>query len=119
MENIYDIMADMNGDHPIKAGEARKKYDALMETSVVELDISLRAANHLESIGVLFVRELLQTTEKRILAIPNVGALTIIEIRQKLWDAGICNRGDIRPIRPIGANESHQIASDQSESEVR
>ena len=119
MDNIYDLMATMNGGHPVKAYEARKKYDALMETSVVELGVSIRAANHLESIGVLFVRELLQKTEKEILAIPNMGVLTLIEIKQGLWDAGICNRGDQRPVRPTDVNESRQIVYDQSESEVR
>lgn len=119
MENIYDIMATMNGGHPVKADEARKKYDALMETSVVELGVSIRAANHLEAIGVLFVNELLQKTEREILAIPNMGAITLIEIKQGLWDAGICNRGDPRPVRPTDVNESRQIILDQSEPEVR
>ncbi|QDU60184.1 DNA-directed RNA polymerase subunit alpha [Planctomycetes bacterium Pan216] len=60
------------------------EFEAKLNMSLAELELSVRATNCLESEGITTVRELLSRDEERLLQVRNFGETTLREVREKL-----------------------------------
>lgn len=67
--------------------EARLRQERL-ELSIAEMGLSVRTTNCLEETGILTVRDLLNATPKRLLAISNFGEKTLGEVYTALEELG-------------------------------
>jgi len=63
--------------------------EAKLSMSLAELELSVRAANCLESDNINTVRDLVTRTEEQLLAVRNFGETTLTEVREKLSDIGL------------------------------
>ena len=63
--------------------------EAKLAMSLSELDLSVRAANCLESENICTVRDLVSHTEETLLEVRNFGDTTLVEVHEKLSDVGL------------------------------
>lgn len=72
--------------------QAQLRRDRL-EMSIAEMELTVRTTNCLEETGIFTVRELLQATPKKLLAISNFGEKTLEEVYQALEKLGFYRPG--------------------------
>lgn len=66
---------------PLSQAEERARLRReRLEMSIAEMDLSVRTTNCLEETGIFTVRDLLNATPKRLLAISNFGEKTLEEV---------------------------------------
>ena len=63
--------------------------EAKLAMSLAEMNLSVRAANCLETGNILTVRDLVTRTEEQLLDVRNFGETTLDEVREKLSDLGL------------------------------
>lgn len=73
---------------------ARRRYATgenaeIMNKPLTELELSIRARRAVEAMGCLTVGDILQHTEDELLSMPNFGATSLQELRQKLGDINL------------------------------
>jgi DNA-directed RNA polymerase alpha subunit len=95
MKNIHQLLSEALDGDPT----ARQEYEDRLDTSLCDLDLSVRTCNALENskYNVIVVRSLLNLSVQDLLAINNLAERTVLEIMQKLWDHGMCKIGSNRP----------------------
>jgi len=81
----------------------QSELDALLDTNVDELELSVRSANCLKNAGIRSLRELVQKTEKDMLETKNFGRKSLNEIRDIL--------------RPMGLSLGMQLEAAEARSE--
>jgi DNA-directed RNA polymerase subunit alpha len=74
---------------PIPAWTNDQKTDDRLDMSLAEIDLNVRTVNCLEEEGIFTVRDLLNCTPKRLLAIPNLGETTLRTIYFALEKIGL------------------------------
>jgi len=62
---------------------------ALLDTSISELELSVRAENCLEAQNIKTIRELVTRTETELLALRNFGKTSLEDIKEKLGSMGL------------------------------
>ena len=67
----------------------QSELDALLDTNVEELELSVRSANCLKNAGIRTLRELVQKTEKDMLETKNFGRKSLNEIKEILREKGL------------------------------
>ena len=67
----------------------QSELDALLDTNVEELELSVRSANCLKNAGIRSLRELVQKTEKDMLETKNFGRKSLNEIKEILHTMGL------------------------------
>ncbi len=67
----------------------QSELDALLDTNVEELELSVRSANCLKNAGIRTLRELVQRTEKEMLETKNFGRKSLNEIKEILREKGL------------------------------
>jgi DNA-directed RNA polymerase subunit alpha len=67
----------------------QSELDALLDTNVDELELSVRSANCLKNAGIRTLRELVQRTEKDMLETKNFGRKSLNEIKEILREKGL------------------------------
>src|ERR1019366_9256011 len=67
----------------------QSELDALLDTNVEELELSVRSANCVKNAGIRTLRELVQKTEKDMLETKNFGRKSLNEIKDILRDKGL------------------------------
>ena len=67
----------------------QSELDALLDTNVEELELSVRSANCLKNAGIRSLRELVQKTEKEMLERKNFGRKSLNEIKEILREKGL------------------------------
>lgn len=72
----------------IVAAESITPEDA-MKMTVAEIGLPLRTVNAIESLGAIYVRDLLQLRRKELMAIPQIGATAIADIYGRLESYGL------------------------------
>jgi hypothetical protein len=60
-----------------------------LDVSLAELDLSVRAANSLESEGITTLRDLVNRTDEELLNVRNFGETTLREVKRKLSQRGL------------------------------
>lgn len=81
-----------------RAEEESRLRRARLDLSIAEMGLSVRTTNCLEETGILTVRDLLNATPKRLLAISNFGEKTLDEVYAALETLGF-----YRPSRQTAA----------------
>ncbi len=75
---------------PVAGAELpQSELDALLDTNVEELELSVRSANCLKNAGIRTLRELVQKTEKDMLETKNFGRKSLNEIKEILREKGL------------------------------
>ncbi len=82
------------------SGGADPAIEAKLNMSIAELQLSVRAANCLESESILTVRELVSLSEDHLLEVRNFGETTLVEVQEKLRDLGL--QLGMRVMPPVG-----------------
>jgi len=67
----------------------QSELDALLDTNVEELELSVRSANCLKNAGIRTLRELVQKTERDMLETKNFGRKSLNEIKEILREKGL------------------------------
>ena len=73
-----------------KSSDEREHLRKLVNMSVNEIELSVRAANCLNNANITSVGELAQKTEADMLKYRNFGKKSLTEIKEKLKDLGLC-----------------------------
>jgi len=76
-----------------KADERARRQRDRLELSIAEMGLSVRTTNCLEETGIFTVRDLLQATPKKLLAISNFGEKTLEEVYLALENLGFYRPG--------------------------
>ena len=84
---------------PIPEWAKTQKSDNRLELSLSEIDLVVRTVNCLEDHGIFTVQDLLNSTPKQLLEIPNLGEKTLDTIYQALEKIGFYRPG-IQPAYP-------------------
>ena len=74
-----------------------KKEDPLkkmLETSIDDLDLSVRAYNCLKRAGILTIRDLVEKSENEMMKIRNLGKKSLKEVIDKIKDMGLKFRNE-------------------------
>ncbi|HYC76688.1 MAG TPA: DNA-directed RNA polymerase subunit alpha [Planctomycetota bacterium] len=82
------------GDPAARAVDAATSTDAMLAKPIVELALSVRAGNCLESEKIYTVGDLVARSPEELLQVRNFGKNTLTEIRQKLAELGLRLRDD-------------------------
>ena len=86
------IFVNVETDEAAQAAGAempQSELDALLDTNVEEMELSVRSANCLKNAGIRTLRELVQKTEKDMLETKNFGRKSLNEIKDILRDKGL------------------------------
>ena len=86
------IFVNVETDEAAQAAGAempQSELDALLDTNVEELELSVRSANCLKNAGIRTLRELVQKTEKDMLETKNFGRKSLNEIKDILREKGL------------------------------
>jgi DNA-directed RNA polymerase subunit alpha len=86
------IFVNVETDEATQAAGAelpQSELDALLDTNVEELELSVRSANCLKNAGIRTLRELVQKTEKDMLETKNFGRKSLNEIKDILREKGL------------------------------
>ena len=86
------IFVNVETDEAAQAAGAempQSELDALLDTNVEELELSVRSANCLKNAGIRTLRELVQKTEKDMLETKNFGRKSLNEIKEILREKGL------------------------------
>jgi DNA-directed RNA polymerase subunit alpha len=75
--------------HPQEVPEARSNLDSLLDKSIEELDLSVRAKNCLDAENIITLRQLVAWTEPEILKVRNFGKTSLKEVKGKLTGLGL------------------------------
>jgi len=95
LQNIYDKMLVIEKKLELfgRIGDVFKPEpepeDPLLSASIDILDLPNRAHNCLKSSGINCVRDLVETTQRTLMAIPNLGRWSLIEIKNSLKEYGL------------------------------
>jgi len=76
-----------------QADEKARLRRERLNLSIAEMGLSVRTTNCLEETGILTVRDLLNSTPKRLLAISNFGEKTLDEVYASLENLGFYRPG--------------------------
>jgi DNA-directed RNA polymerase subunit alpha len=82
-----------------KAEEQAQLRRQRLELPIAEVGLSVRTTNCLEETGIFTVRDLLNSTPKRLLTISNFGEKTLEEVYQALEELGFY-RPNSKPAAP-------------------
>ena len=92
-----DVFVDYSNDEALefdaddkKGADERERLRKLLNMSVNEIELSVRAANCLNNANITTVGELAQKTEADMLKYRNFGKKSLNEIKDKLKDLGLC-----------------------------
>ena len=92
-----DVFVDYSGednlefeDSDTKAADERERLRKLLNMSVNEIELSVRAANCLNNANIASVGELVSKTEADMLKYRNFGKKSLTEIKDKLKELGLC-----------------------------
>lgn len=79
---------------PLSQAEEQARLRAKrLDLSIAEMGLSVRTTNCLEETGILTVRDLLNATPKKLLAISNFGEKTLDEVYASLETLGFYREG--------------------------
>ncbi len=84
-----DLGASVHSESPGRASGAELEVEAMLNMSLAELTLSVRATNCLESENINTVRDLLSRTEDQLLELRNFGDTTLQEVNEKLGEMGL------------------------------
>ena len=73
---------------PIPEWAKDQKADDRLDTSLAEIDLTVRTVNCLEEVGIFTVQDLLNCTPEQLLEIPNLGEVTLNTIYEALAKIG-------------------------------
>jgi len=97
LRHHLDVFVDYAADSAIefedmekKGDDEREKLRKLVNMSVNEIELSVRAANCLNNANITTVGELAQKTEADMLKYRNFGRKSLNEIKEKLTQLGLC-----------------------------
>jgi DNA-directed RNA polymerase subunit alpha len=76
-----------------QADEQARLRAQRLDLSIAEMGLSVRTTNCLEETGILTVRDLLNATPKKLLAISNFGEKTLDEVYSSLETLGFYREG--------------------------
>ena len=92
-----DVFVDYSNEESLefedsekKGADERERLRKLLNMSVNEIELSVRAANCLNNANIATVGELAQKTESDMLKYRNFGKKSLNEIKDKLKDLGLC-----------------------------
>jgi DNA-directed RNA polymerase subunit alpha len=86
---IFVNLETEEGATPVGPEIPQSELDALLDTNVEELELSVRSANCLKNAGIRSLRELVQKTEKEMLETKNFGRKSLNEIKEILREKGL------------------------------
>ncbi len=84
-----DLGASVHSEAPGRPSGAEKEVEAMLNMSLAELSLSVRATNCLESENINTVRDLVSCTEDHLLELRNFGDTTLQEVNEKLAEMGL------------------------------
>ena len=92
-----DVFVDYSNDEALefdaddkKGADERERLRKLLNMSVNEIELSVRAANCLNNANITSVGELVQKTEADMLKYRNFGRKSLNEIKEKMKELGLC-----------------------------
>ncbi len=83
-DNALQGMAELIGYGPVDL-----ELEEILNKSLAELNLSVRATNCLESEGITTVRDLVGRSEDELLTVRNFGDTTLVEVRERLDTLGL------------------------------
>lgn len=86
---LFTEIDDTRAEVEILVEKAEEKQDRLMEMTIDELELSVRASNGLKRGGINTVGELVEKTREEMSKLRNVGQKSLEEIENKLHDLGL------------------------------
>lgn len=92
-----DLFVDLSGetydsDSPILVKNDEKGQEQIMETTIEELDLSVRSFNCLKRAGINTVADLINRTEEDMMKVRNLGRKSLEEVMNKLASLGLSLR---------------------------
>lgn len=93
----FDILADLNSiadETGLMIAKVEDPNVKVLETSIDDLDLSVRAYNCLKRAGILSLKDLVGKSENEMMKIRNLGKKSLKEVIDKVKDMGLSFRND-------------------------
>jgi DNA-directed RNA polymerase subunit alpha len=93
----FEILADLNeiaDETGLMASKAEDPNQKILETSIDDLDLSVRAYNCLKRAGILTLRDLTDKSENEMMKIRNLGKKSLKEVIDKVKSMGLTFRDE-------------------------
>ena len=93
----FEILADLNeiaDETGLMSSKAEDPNQKILETSIDDLDLSVRAYNCLKRAGILTLRDLTDKSENEMMKIRNLGRKSLKEVMDKIKEMGLSFRND-------------------------
>ncbi len=87
-------LTDHVGDVEIMVAKDDVKKEKILETTIEELDLSVRSYNCLKRAGINTIEELIKRNEEEMMKVRNLGKKSLEEVQQKLAALGLSLRQD-------------------------
>jgi DNA-directed RNA polymerase subunit alpha len=87
LEEHLDLFINLNeeiNNVDIMVEKEEEEKDKILETTIEELDLSVRSSNCLKRAGINTVEELTSTTEDELMKVRNLGKKSLLEIKAKI-----------------------------------
>ncbi len=92
MEEHLDLLINLTeevDDVEIMVEEEEEEKDQVLDTTIEELDLSVRSSNCLKRAGINTVEELVEKTEDDLMKVRNLGKKSLQEIKEKVEELGL------------------------------
>ncbi|WP_027339515.1 DNA-directed RNA polymerase subunit alpha [Halonatronum saccharophilum] len=92
LEEHLDLFINLNeeiNNVDIMVEKEEEKKDKILETTIEELDLSVRSSNCLKRAGINTVEELTDITEEELMKVRNLGKKSLLEIKAKISELGL------------------------------
>ncbi|MEJ6949555.1 DNA-directed RNA polymerase subunit alpha [Natronospora cellulosivora (SeqCode)] len=86
---LFINLTDEVGDVEIMVEKEEEEKDKVLDTTIEELELSVRSSNCLKRAGINTVGELTSKTEDDLMKVRNLGKKSLVEIREKLVELGL------------------------------
>lgn len=87
--SLFINLTEEVGDVEIMVEKEEEEKNKILETTIEELDLSVRSSNCLKRAGINTLEELVQKTEDDLMKVRNLGKKSLEEIKEKLAELGL------------------------------
>ena len=91
---LFTALSESVGSKPTVVEKAEAQRDKVLEMTIEELDLSVRAYNCLKRAGINTVAELVQRNQEDMMKVRNLGKKSLEEVEQKLAALGLALRAN-------------------------
>jgi DNA-directed RNA polymerase subunit alpha len=111
LKDQLSVFVDLQGQDDGINAAAEHQVDPILLRPVVELELTVRSANCLKAVNIMYIGDLVQRTEVELLRTPNLGKKSLTEIKEVLEGHGLGLGMRLENWPPASLRPEHELAA--------